>query len=256
MHAAGLTAMGMCVSLFENFQETMKRIAHWERLIDLNSDVLCRVRTVDDIYEAKAAGKVGLFYGVQNTLCFEDEFGFIGFFNTLGVRTVQLAYMYQNQVATGCLERFDSGLTSYGLDVIRELNHQGMIIDLSHCAAKTSEEAIEASSLPCIYSHAACLSLCSSPRNKSDNQFRHIASKGGMIGLVTYPTFIKDSAPTFQDWFEHLEHVIELVELTTWALGPTSSKGSRKGSRTAPTSGVLTPPGLFLQVGLGRIRQA
>jgi membrane dipeptidase len=130
------------------------------------------------------------------------------------------------------------------MDVVKELNHQGMIIDLSHCAAKTSEDAIEASALPCIYSHAACLSLCSSPRNKSDEQLRHIASKGGMIGLVTYPTFIKDTAPTFEDWFAHLEHLVEVVGVDHVGIGTDFIEGQPEGFADRAYFRRPHPPGL------------
>lgn len=45
------------------------------------------------------------------------------------------------------------GMTAFGLDVVRECNRLGMLIDLAHCDMKTTQDAVHTSSKPVIISH-------------------------------------------------------------------------------------------------------
>ena len=74
---------------------------------------------------------------------------------------MQLTYNTQNLVGSGCYESRDSGLSDFGRDVIAEMNRLGILCDLSHVGAKTSEDAILASKQRVAYSH--CLPAGSRP---------------------------------------------------------------------------------------------
>lgn len=55
---------------------------------------------------------------------------------------MQLTYNSQSVVGSGCWESCDGGLSDFGRDVIDEMNRLGILIDLSHVGALTSDEAI------------------------------------------------------------------------------------------------------------------
>lgn len=129
MQAAGLTGISETLAIFENLRETVDAIVQWNDLLAENSDVVKPVRTASDIRAAKEEGRVGVIYAFQNTSPLEDDPRYIGLFAELGVRIVQLAYMFQNTIGSGCLEPHDGGLTSYGRDVVRELQAQGVAVD-------------------------------------------------------------------------------------------------------------------------------
>ena len=63
---------------------------------------------------------------------------------------MQIAYNTQNLVGTGCYESRDGGLSDFGREVIAEMNRLGILCDLSHVGAKTSEDVIfhRSSALP------------------------------------------------------------------------------------------------------------
>src|SRR4026209_2829150 len=187
---AGPTAVSVTVALYENFEETMQNIARWEKLLVDNADARRPVRSGAHITAAKAEGRVGIVYNLQNTSPFEDDFGYIGLFHAVGVRIVQLAYMYQNLVGAGCLEPHDSGLTSYGNDVVRALNRSGIAIDLSHCGPRTTVEAIERSERPVLFTHAASKALVRNPRNKTDDELRLPAGNGGGARIAALPPLL------------------------------------------------------------------
>jgi membrane dipeptidase len=237
MRTAGLTAAHVTLAAYENFEQTAANFTLWERALEHNPDVVSAVRTVDDIVAAKMEGRVGIIYGFQNATPIEDELAYVGLFHTLGVRVVQLAYMYQNLVGAGCLEPRDPGLSAFGGDLIRELNRQGVAIDLSHCGQKTTMEAIEASAQPVLFTHANVRSLVDSPRNKSDEELRLLAEHGGVVGAVMFPTFVAPADPTIDDWFRHVEYLVKLVGEDHVSVGTDFVEGQAEG---------------FLDRGLGR----
>jgi membrane dipeptidase len=211
MKKGGISAANCTVSVWEDFKGTVANIAHMKRLIRDNSDLLTLARTTTDIEQAKKDGKTGIVLGFQNAHAFEDQLGYIEAFHDMGVRVVQLCYNTQNLIGTGCYER-DGGLSGYGHEVVAEMNRVGIMVDLSHVGAKTSEEAILASKKPVTYSHCLPAGLKEHPRNKSDEQLKFIADHGGFIGVTMFPPFLKRGIEaTVDDYVEALDYVINLV---------------------------------------------
>lgn len=228
MRKGGLTAANCTVSVWEDFQGTVHNIAHMKWLIRQNADLLTLVRTTRDIEQAKRDGKTGIILGFQNAHAFEDHLGHIEAFADMGVRVVQLCYNTQNLIGTGCYER-DGGLSGYGHEVIAEMNRVGIMVDLSHVGAKTSEEAILASTKPVTYSHCLPAGLKQHPRNKSDEQLRFIADHGGFIGVTMFPPFLRRGIEaTVEDYVEAIDYVINLVGEDCVGVGTDHTQGYGK----------------------------
>jgi membrane dipeptidase len=193
--------------------------------IRANADLLTLVRTTADIEQAKRDGKTGIILGFQNAHAFEDHLGHIEAFADMGVRVVQLCYNTQNLIGTGCYER-DGGLSGYGHEVIAEMNRVGIMVDLSHVGAKTSEEAILASKKPVTYSHCLPAGLKEHPRNKSDEQLRFIADHGGFIGVTMFPPFLRRGTESnVGDYVEAIDYVINLVGEDCVGVGTDHTQG-------------------------------
>ena len=98
-----------------------------------------------------------------------------------------------------------------GKDVILEMNRLGIIIDLSHVGPKTSSDAISVSESPVIYTHC-CPTLKKHLRNKTDDQLKEIANKGGMIGFASYNPFLpKGSDSNIDDCVSAINYLINIV---------------------------------------------
>ncbi|MDX1434503.1 MAG: membrane dipeptidase, partial [Gammaproteobacteria bacterium] len=147
-------------------------------------------------------------------------------FKALGVGCMQLTYNTQNLVGTGCWESRDGGLSDFGRDVIDEMNALGILVDLSHVGPKTSAEAIEHSKKPVAYTHCAPAAFKDHPRNKSDEQLRFIADRGGFVGFATYPPFMAQGAEaTVEHCVEVLEYLVDLVGEDTVGIGTDFTQG-------------------------------
>ncbi|MGE3712290.1 MAG: dipeptidase [Hyphomicrobiaceae bacterium] len=226
MHQGGLTAANCTCSYWESFRDTMRNIGQWYRWFSEYSDIIMPVYSTADIKRAKTENKVGIVLGFQNTSAIEDQLDALGLFKQLGVGVMQLTYNTQNFVGSGCWEDADGGLTGFGREVVEEMNHRRIVIDLSHTSAKTAEAAIHHSRQPVAYSHICPAGLFSHARNKTDEQMREIVKRGGFVGVATYPPFMaqgKDA--TLDDAVTVFEYVINICGEENVGIGTDMTQG-------------------------------
>jgi membrane dipeptidase len=216
----GLTALNATLAVWQHFRETIDEIAVWHGHFRRHADLLIPVRTVEDIVRAKAIGKVGVIFGFQNATPIEDRLDYLSIFHALGVRVIQLAYNDRNYVGDGCLEREGAGLSEFGMAVVEEMNRLGILIDLSHVGRRTSMDAIELSRQPVAITHANPRNLCEHPRNKSDEELRAVAARGGVVGATIYPRFLRrGSDATIEDVLDVVEYLAGLIGVDHVAIG-------------------------------------
>ena len=226
MRRGGVTAANCTCSIWENFRDSMDQIARWQQHFRDHADLILQVRTAADIRRAHAEGRTGIILGWQNLSGIEDRLDYLGLFKALGVGVMQIAYNTQNWVGTGCYERHDGGLSEFGHEVIAEMNRLGILCDLSHVGAKTSEDVILASKQPVAYTHCLPAGLKAHPRNKSDAQLRFIAERGGFVGVTMFPPFLaRGAASTVDDYVHAIEYVIDLVGEEQVGIGTDFTQG-------------------------------
>jgi membrane dipeptidase len=208
----GATAIGPTVAADEDCAGAMRNLAAWHARLRRMRGTLLHVTSVADVRRAKRRGRLGIVFHFQNTLPFERDPELVELYYRLGVRVVQLTYNARNWVGDGCEEAADAGLSELGRRVIREMNRVGMVVDLSHTGRRTTLEAMEASSAPCIFSHANAAAVHPSRRNLSDEQIDAVAASGGVIGLNGFPAFVSARRrPTLDDLLRHADHIAERV---------------------------------------------
>ncbi len=212
MRKGGLTAANCTCSVWEGIRGSMDNVAAWKRMFVAHDDLILQVRTSADIRRAKEEHKTGIILGWQNTSGIEDRLEYLAIFKELGVNIMQLTYNTQNFVGSGCYESVDSGLSDFGRDAVDEMNRLGILVDLSHVGAKTSDDAIRHSKKPVAYSHCLPSGLKEHQRNKSDAQLKFIADQGGFIGVTMFPAFLaRGTDSTVDDYVEAMDYVINLV---------------------------------------------
>src|SRR5699024_10088204 len=105
--------------------------------------------------------------------------------------------------------------SDFGRELIYGMNRLGMVIDVSHSSRLTSLNAIEESTDPVVFSHANVKNISDNPRNKTDEEIKMLAEKGGVMGLTPWsPICWKgqvNEQPTLDDYLDHVEYVINLV---------------------------------------------
>lgn len=214
--ASGITAVNVTLSGggalgASAFEQTVRNLAFVERELDAHPDAFARVRTVADLRRAKAERKVGLIAGFQDTVMFESDLERVALFHGLGVRIVQLTYNVRNLVGDGCLEPGNAGLSAFGRAVVSRMNTLGMLVDVSHCGRRTTDDATTHSTAPIAATHTSCAALADVPRAKTDEQLRRIADRGGVIGIYMMPFLRSTGQPNGDDFIRHLEHAVNVA---------------------------------------------
>ncbi|HEX7116480.1 MAG TPA: membrane dipeptidase [Steroidobacter sp.] len=213
-HESGLTAvnvtLGYVAGSAEPFELTIRSIADWEERIRLQSPHLMKVYTADDIVRAKRERRIGIIYGFQNAAMVGEQAERIDLFANFGVRAIQLTYNTANQVGDGAMVPEDRGLKPFGREVVERLNANRIMVDLSHSGTRTCLDAARFSKQPVSINHTGCRALVDLPRNKSDEELRLVASRGGFIGIYFMPFLNAAGHARAEDVVAHVEHAVSV----------------------------------------------
>lgn len=221
LHQGGVTAVNATLAAWHGRGETLDVIGGAYQNLARHADLACQVFSVVDIHKAKAAKRVGLIFGFQDTSPIEGKLHNLEIYHRLGVRIMQLTYNAANPSGCGCQVAEDSGLTGFGREVIAEMNRLGILLDLSHCGPRTTLEAIEASTQPVAITHANAAAFVASPRNKSDEALQACVAKGGIIGAIAVPVLIARSMPAkLADYLSAIDDLVGRIGVDNVALGP------------------------------------
>ena len=155
--------------------------------------------TAADVRRAAKEGKIAALMGMEGGHMIDDDLGALRMFARLGVRYLTLTHSRKTNWAGSSGETENTGLTEFGREVVRELNRQGVMVDISHVSDKTFWDALETSQAPMIASHSSCRAIGSAPRNMTDDMIKALAKKGGVIQITFVDSFISQELRDAQE---------------------------------------------------------
>jgi membrane dipeptidase len=154
-------------------------------------DRLELARTADDVERIARAGKVASMLGVEGGQSIGGSLGALRILARLGAGYLTLTHNDDTPWAdSGTGERAHGGLTTFGEEVVLELNRLGVLVDLSHTSEDTMRQAIEISRAPVLFSHSNARALCDVPRNVPDDVIELVGRTGGTICVTFVPWFL------------------------------------------------------------------
>src|SRR5712672_1906929 len=160
--------------------------------------VLCR--TAAEVREAHKQGKIAALIGVEGGHMIGKDIRVLRMFGALGVRYMTLSHFYNDEWADSSTDKpVHNGLTDLRKEIVREMNRQGIMVDISHVSDKTFYDALEVSKAPLIASHSSCRALCDHVRDMSDDMIKALAAKGGVIQINYEKSFIDQAYKTAYD---------------------------------------------------------
>jgi membrane dipeptidase len=192
------------------WQKTIKNIGAFITWLEKNTDRFTLVRTVGDIDAAKREGKLAIAFDIEGMNSLDGEAYMVSFYYRLGVRQMLFAYNLNNLAGSGCHDK-DTGLTEFGRQVIAEMNRVGMLVDCSHTGLRTTLQAMEASTAPCIFSHSNPVTLHKHGRNIVDDQIKACARTGGVVGINGIGLFLGDPAASTPTLVRAITYVADMV---------------------------------------------
>jgi membrane dipeptidase len=207
--------------------ETIKRILDMQDLINEESEKVLLAKTAEDVAIAKREEKVAIFLGFQNIPPLENDLRTLKLYHHLGVRIIQLSYHFRNAAADGGAEPLGSGLSLFGILLVEEMNRLGMVVDLAHVGKQSVLDAIEVSKDPVIASHSNPRALVDAYQNKTDEEIKALAEKGGVIGITAFPRLVslEPDKCTLDDLLNFIDYVVRLVGVSYVGIGLDFAEG-------------------------------
>jgi membrane dipeptidase len=214
-----MLSAGICVQNFAVYlpQRWSSEFKHVLESIDLfNERILSHtqmrfIRTKSDLRLTLNGDRIGALLSLEGVDSLHGNLAYLRILYHLGVRTVGITWNRANWAADGVLEPRKGGFTSAGVDLIKECNRLGLIMDVSHLSEKGFWELIEASCKPVIASHSNVSKISPRLRNLSDVQIGSIIKTGGVMGITFVPPFVSVEQPVSIDQILlHIDHVCAL----------------------------------------------
>ena len=169
-----------------------------------------RLAFADSAASVRAAwdqGRIASLLGAEGGHCLANSLGTLRMMRALGVRYLTLTHNQNNDWADSATDvPRHGGLSAFGVEVVREMNRIGMLVDLSHVAPSTMSDALDASIAPPIFSHSSARAVCDNPRNVPDDILARLAAAGGVCMATFVPRFI---SPSVRAWDQEVHAAAE-----------------------------------------------
>jgi membrane dipeptidase len=131
-----------------------------------------------------------------------------------GVRILTLTWNNANLLSGSCVDEPYRGLSALGGRFVETCAEFQILVDVSHVSEAGFWDVAAISRMSktaFIASHSNSKTLCASPRNLTDAQYKAIANSGGVTGVCLHSGFLKNSGrATISDVMAHILHFLEL----------------------------------------------
>lgn len=202
-------------------EEAVARYDKYRRVFARQMEVrrVLPCRTAADIESTWAAGKTAAVLTVENGSALAGRLDRVETLARDGVRMITLTWNGENEIGSG--NDTGHGLSAFGREAVRELERQGILVDVSHLNDRGFDDLLRVAEKPFVASHSNTRSVCPHKRNLTDDQIREMVRRGCLIGLNFYNAFLReDGCPAApDDLWRHVEHFLALGAESSLALG-------------------------------------
>jgi len=228
LREGGVTAQVFAVFIEDRYlpagaaKQTLRMLDTLYRELEANAGSFILATKAADIEQAKSAGKVAAVIGIEGAESLEGDLALLRVFYHLGLRLVTIAWSRRNQAADGVHEsRTGGGLSSFGVDLVKECNRLGILVDISHLSAAGVRDVLQISPQPVIASHSNAYALCPHVRNLNDEQLTALAEKGGVVGVTFVPSFLTEerNEASLDKLLDHIDHIVRVAGIDHVGLG-------------------------------------
>ncbi|WP_211588814.1 dipeptidase [Allorhizocola rhizosphaerae] len=227
----------------EAVQTTLEQVDIVHRMAEAYARDLVLATTAGGVADAMREGRIASLIGAEGGHSIGSSLGVLRTLQALGVRYMTLTHNDNVPWADSATD-FPAvgGLSPFGVEVVREMNRLGMIVDLSHVHELTMNAALAVSAAPVMFSHSSARAVCDVPRNVPDGVLAKLRDNGGVCMIAFVAEFVSpargarwerdpgaaagdwkfppDAPPaTIADVVRHIEHVREVAGVDHVGIG-------------------------------------
>ncbi|MDB4442878.1 dipeptidase [Saprospiraceae bacterium] len=205
----GLDAPFMSIYVPASFQENGGAKMFADSLIDMvqkiieaHPDNFTKGDSPADCEKAFAEGKIALPMGMENGAPIMDDLANVKHFHDRGIRYITLTHSKVNQICDSSYDtiRTWNGLSPFGVEVVKEMNNVGIMVDISHVSDSTFYQVMNLAKAPCIASHSSVRKFVPGfERNMNDDMIKLLGEKNGVICINFGSTFLDGKLRKKQD---------------------------------------------------------
>ena len=149
--------------------------------------------TAEDCRNMVKQGKHAVVPCIEGGHAINDNLAILRQYWDLGVRYITLTHFNTNNWADSSTDAAkNNGLSLFGVEVVKEMNKLGMVVDVSHVSDKTFWDTIEVVNKPLMASHSSSWEICKHPRNMKDDMLKAVATNGGVVCVNFCPPFVSE----------------------------------------------------------------
>ncbi len=180
----------------EKYLEALDLLFRLQNAYPLDLEI---VGTAKDTRRVIRAGKIALIPSLEGAVILGNNPALLRIYYRLGLRSVTFAYE-TNDLADGSDDKpKHNGISSFGKEIVKEMNRLGIMIDMSHISAKAMHDILDVSQAPVIFSHSNARAICEVNRNVPDDVLNRLKVNRGIIMLTFVPYFTTNE---FSKWMK------------------------------------------------------
>lgn len=186
-----------------------------EAIVYRAPDKFAIARSAADIRANHAAGKISLPMGMENGAPIEGDLKNVQHFYDRGIRYITLTHSKSNHISDSSYDEVKvwQGLSPFGVELVKEMNRVGIMVDISHVSDAAFYEAIKVSAVPVIASHSSLRHFTPGlERNVDDKMLKALAKNGGVIMINFGSFFLTDKAVQWSHAEDNAKKAFEALQ--------------------------------------------
>lgn len=188
------------------------------------------VRSAGELAKCLEDGVLAAILHFEGAEAIEPDLSNLAAYYEKGLRSIGITWSRPNAFGFGVPFKFPHspdtgpGLTDAGIELVRECNRLGILVDLAHLNEKGFWDVARISDAPLVTTHSGVFALCQSTRNLTDKQLKAIGDSGGIVGINFHVGFLREDGQDVSDTplteiVRHVNYVVDKIGIDHVALG-------------------------------------
>lgn len=200
-----------------------KSLSFFNDFINKNNEHIGIAKTYVDFEKNVAKNKISAVLSLEDSqILFHHQDNLKKFYND-GVRFATLLWDGENSIGFSYKE--NQGLKKEGIELIKKIEYQNIVLDISHLSDKGVEDVFTHTKSVVVASHSNVRALTNHRRNLTDRQIKKIVDRNGIIGINFFPKYVdineisEKSVSTLHSIVSHLSYLKNIAGEDAICLG-------------------------------------